>query len=157
MPIFISHRQADKQNADMLAKYFTQKGVPFYLDSLEPNLQSDKDITTKILERLNLCTHLMAVVSKNTEGSWWVPFEIGAATEKDHRISSLNWSNVSLPEYLQIWPVLKNQPHLDAYIELYKSDKETLVRQGLSTKAYSARVQTAADFHRLMKTYTGQP
>lgn len=156
MPIFISHRQADSEEAAQLHRYFTSKDILAYVDLLEPGLKTDREITDKIRERLGQCTHLMAVVSENTKGSWWVPFEIGVATEKDNRISTLTKVSVVLPEYLSIWPVLHTQQHLDAYVDFYKSDKAVLVKQGWSQKAATASVQTASDFHRKMKAFLGQ-
>jgi len=155
MPVFISHKQEDSAQAAELHRYFTSNGVPAYVDLLElgqPGLKSDEDITNRILDRLNKCTHLMALVSEVTKQSWWVPFEIGVATNQGNRISSLNYKLVDLPEYLKIWPVLRTKEHLDRYIQLYRTDKT-------AQKAFTDSVQaarTAADFHRQMKSITGQ-
>ena len=95
----------------------------------------------------------MAIVSGVTRLSWWVPFEIGVASHQGNRISSLNYKQlVDLPEYLKIWPVLRTSEHLDRYVELYKADRTT-------QKAFTDSVQatrTASDFHRQMKSITGQ-
>ena len=150
MPIFISHRQADKEDADRLFVYLKNRGVPAYIDSLEPSLSTEEDITKKILDRLGHCTHLMAYLSPNTQGSWWVPFEIGVATEKESRISSVNFRKITLPGYLKQWPELATQEHLDYYIELYNSDR---VVQKSTADAARARIQSAGDFHRALKSY----
>jgi TIR domain len=156
MPVFISHKQEDSAEAAELHRYFTSRGVPAYVDLLEigqPGLKSDEDITNRILDRLSKCTHLMAIVSGVTRLSWWVPFEIGIATNQGNRISSLNYKQlIDLPEYLKIWPVLRTREHLDRYIALYKAD-------GTAQKAFTDSAQatrTASDFHRQMKSITGQ-
>jgi|SRR6185295_19918591 len=127
MPVFVSHKKEDSEEASRVHQYLLHNGVPAYVDLLEmggPGIQSDEDITKKILQRLGECTHLMAVVSQNTKKSWWVPFEIGVAMDKKHRISTLNYRKIELPEYLNIWSILLTQEHLDKYITYYKLDKE---------------------------------
>ena len=102
MTVFISHRQADSDLARIIADYLHKRGIPYYLDVLDSNIISS-DITTKMIQMLNKCTHLLAVLSHNTEGSWWVPFEIGGATLINRRIASYSYDRIQLPDYLQQW------------------------------------------------------
>ena len=46
----------------------------------------------------------MALVSSTTAESWWVPFEIGVATDKERRITSFALAAVKLPDFLTVWP-----------------------------------------------------
>jgi len=90
----------------------------------------------------------MAVVSGYTEKSWWVPFEIGVGSEKDRRITSFQLTNVSLPDFLTKWPILKNQNDLDTFIRFYKQD--TMVSLSESS-GYTRRISSADQFHRELK------
>lgn len=100
MPVFISHKSVDKPAALEIASYLRARGVQSYVDVLDPQLQSTDDITSVIVTRVRQCTHLMAVTSANTISSWWVPFEIGVATDQDRRISTYTLEATNLPDYL---------------------------------------------------------
>lgn len=67
------------------------------------------------------CTQLMAVVSTNTKGSWWVPWEIGMATEKDYPIATYAGDSTVLPQYLKKWPYLTTLGDLDKYAAASKA------------------------------------
>ena len=49
----------------------------------------EKSFTDHIRENLNTCTDIIVVMSEATKESWWVPFEIGMATEKRYANSEL--------------------------------------------------------------------
>ena len=79
MPVFISHRTAD----DSLAKHVANRlktsfGIVCYLDDIDQRLNgvSAQRLTEILVEMVNKCTNLLAVVTKNTEGSWWVPTKL---------------------------------------------------------------------------------
>ena len=60
-------------------------------------------------------------MSDNTERSWWVPFEIGMASQNDFPIVTYLINNVPLPDYLTYWPTLKKYSDLATYISVKKS------------------------------------
>ena len=62
-----------------------------------------------------ICTHIIAVVSRETALSWWVPFEIGEATALERRISTYQTGYAQLPEYLAKWPIMTTDFHLQYY------------------------------------------
>ena len=114
MPVFISHRTADDAKAQALAlRLKTKHNILSYLDHFDPAASTTKKITDLLVDRINTCTHLMALITNQTVGSWWVPFEIGVARQGDRRITSFDNSTVALPEYLTEWPVLKSDADLD--------------------------------------------
>lgn len=119
--IFISHRQADTEAATELYKAITSRGIPAYLDVLDPSIKSAEQITDHIIGALNKCTHVIVVFSANTAGSLWVPFELGAAYQANKGIGTWLISKVTLPEYLQAFPVMETSAHLGAYISEYQS------------------------------------
>jgi hypothetical protein len=155
MPVFISHRKNDVAPAMAIYTFLKNKNITCYIDELDETLLRSENITGKIMERIKACTHMIAVMSTNTRGSWWVPFEIGVASEADRRITSYKIDGIAVPEYLEIWPVMTTQAHLEQFAYYYKNDKSSLsessdfsVRQ---TAAY-ASIRTAADFHGKLKT-----
>ena len=153
MPVFLSHKKADRTDAISIAAYIENRGVICYVDEFDPSLQKTDDITSAIMDRVRSCSHLIAVVSENTNNSWWVPFEIGVASEIDKRICSYKLRSVSLPEYLEKWPVLRTNLHLDKFIQHYKNDNTV---QLIEERSYAATINTAASFHRSLKSSIGQ-
>ena len=152
MPVFISHRSIDKAAALEIASYLRTRGIQSYVDVLDPQLQTTEDITSMIVTRVRQCTHLMAVTSANTVSSWWVPFEIGVATDQDRRISTYTLEATNLPDYLKKWPVLKSKAHLDQFIDLYQRDRVVAF-----SESTAARTVTSADnFHQSLKSRIGQ-
>jgi len=80
---FISHKAEDAEKAQRISLYLQRQGIAFYLDLLDDGLFGGGEILTNHLRsKLNECTHLLAIITNNTKFSWWVPFEIGLATER---------------------------------------------------------------------------
>jgi len=156
MPVFLSHRKADKASALKIYAYLDANKIKCYLDEFDETLQRSKNITDVIMTRINECSHLMAIVSSNTTGSWWVPFEVGVASEADRRICSFKIDGVSLPEYLDIWPIMTRTEHLTEFVKLYKDDRNLLLEKSESLRAATASVKSSGDFHRMLKSVTGQ-
>ena len=152
MPVFISHKSIDKPEALNIASYLLARGVQSYVDILDPQLQTTDDITSMIVTRVRQCTHLMAITSTNTISSWWVPFEIGVATDQDRRISTYTLEATNLPDYLKKWPILKNKAHLDQFIDLYQRDKVVALNESTMTRT----ITSADNFHRSLKSRIGQ-
>ncbi|WP_337120035.1 toll/interleukin-1 receptor domain-containing protein, partial [Staphylococcus aureus] len=80
MSVFISYKHLDRNLALQIDERLKINGIKTYLDVLDAESQSTESITTVITKNIAMCTHLIAVVSKETATSWWVPFEIGEAT-----------------------------------------------------------------------------
>ena len=148
MPVFLSHKSEDKPKALAIRGFLQGEGVTCYLDVLDPELQSTDDITSTIVTRVGQCTHLMAVVSHQTGKSWWVPFEIGVATETSKRISTFQTSYTSLPDFLKKWPIMKTDAHLREFVRLYRLDTSTPITE---RRHGSATIHSADQFHRSLK------
>ena len=58
-------------------------------------LHDGEELTKHIRKRL-LCTDILVIMSNNTKESWWVPFEIGMADQKDFPIISYLINDVEL-------------------------------------------------------------
>ncbi|CAM4020140.1 toll/interleukin-1 receptor domain-containing protein [Cohnella lubricantis] len=158
--VFISHKSEDAQKAYWVGQQFQRQGVSYYLDVLDDNLFGSGEILTNHLRnKLNECTHLLAIITNNTKISWWVPFEIGLATEREYPISSYvsYWDKQRLPDYLWKWPVLESDQDLNNYIMLLKRDRTTLLNEEINKSIYTAKPKNYAEaFQKRMKILTGQ-
>lgn len=171
MTVFISYRHTDRNTALAIAKKLSINDISCYLDIIDDESKSTDDITEVITKNIKKSTHLIAVISIHTAGSWWVPFEIGEATIANRRICSyatkLDSSNLNLvssrnitkflPEYLQKWPVLVSSADLEEFIRQYKIDniisgiKESRSHQFDSISSNDLTKDGADSFHRNLK------
>lgn len=128
MKIFISHKQEDGAIAVHVQQTLKSAGADAYLDVLDNIIAENGEMLTKhIREKLHECTDVIVILSSNTKASWWVPFEIGMATEKDMPIANYLMSYEKLPEYLEYWPRLKNQQDVKKYVEVRNKVAEQVV------------------------------
>ena len=105
--IFISHQGQDSRSATLLARGISLQGIPCYVDNLDPNVDGDDpELESYLRGVIRNCRALLAVVSVNTSGSWWVPLEIGVALESEKHIGTYEINHVNLPSYLWQWPVM---------------------------------------------------
>ena len=140
MPVFISHRTADDAVARLVYdRMTTVHGIKCYIDDLDRETNT-KNITALIVSRVKQCTNLLVLVSKNTQGSWWVPFEVGVAREAPRIITSYtNLLQEELPEFLTEWPVLRGTNAIDKFAALYKAKME-IVKRAFSESRTAAAV-----------------
>ena len=64
---------------------------------------------------------LVVVTSRNTVNSWWVPYEIGVADQKDLVLATYIQDKVNLPSYLKKWPKLSDRKDLGYWCEELKN------------------------------------
>jgi hypothetical protein len=86
--LFVSHRQADRNEALRAAWVADQEGFDYWLDILDTNLiaataaVSPPVAIAGIIEMALLnSTHLLALMTPQTKGSEWVPYEYGRVKE----------------------------------------------------------------------------
>jgi hypothetical protein len=124
--VFVSHRQVDDSKARRIAYLACNEGFEFWLDVLDPNLPGVGQntpqsalATASIIEMALLnSTHLIAVMTVNTKGSQWVPYEYGRV--KLPQVRSLQascWADRTLPssglpEYLHLGAVLRSETEI---------------------------------------------
>lgn len=155
MPVFISYERHDESKAKSVNATLTLHRIPTYFDLLDPTLGNGENATASILKGLGDCTHLLTIVSITTVRSWWVPFEIGAATHGDKRIATFRTEPVTLPDYLKIWPVLATTSDLDRFIRRYYQDTTTEKSFSVA-ESLNKTILSAGDFHRTLKADLGQ-
>ena len=115
--LFVSHRKDDEARARDVATLAQAEGFQVWLDVLDSQLQSAAQASTGapaeafaiavIIEMALLnCTHVIALITPRTPGTYWVPYEYGRV--KDSSPQSLRaacWidQHVSYePEYLEL-------------------------------------------------------
>ena len=115
--VFVSHRQADAHAARAVAQVLVEVAdVDVYLDAFNTALAASGDpaaVTDVIDFGLNVCTHLLAVVSDNTRGSWWVPYQVGVARNRPVPCGFTLLETVQdLPEYLRTADIVQDADEL---------------------------------------------
>ena len=162
MPVFISHRTADDAVAQQVASRLKYRhGITVYIDDIDQQVSRARGtpaITALLVRRVNECTNLLAIVTQNTQGSWWVPFEIGIARQAPRVITSFtNQADASLPEYLLEWPRLRGDTAVDTFARLYKQQQKLLTEQVMEKRASaSAQLSYVDQFHANLKAALGQ-
>ncbi|OPJ57363.1 TIR domain-containing protein [Clostridium chromiireducens] len=154
MTIFISHKQEDSNSATIVCTELKRLGVSAYLDLLDGDLMLDGEkLTSHIKNRLNSCTDLLVVMSKETQKSWWVPFEIGMASQLDFPIVSYLIDQVSLPEYLSYWPALKKINDLSKYIQAKTNvlNENTIYKKSYNFEKYATKRSQTDAFYKQLK------
>lgn len=140
MKIFISHKKEDELTALNVVDTLKTAGVDAYLDLLDNIIANDGEKLTKhIREKLHECTDVIVILSTNTKKSWWVPFEIGMATEKDMPIANYLLSQETLPDYLTYWPRLKNRDDVLKYVEIRNKVSKQIVLEKTLNQGYYQR------------------
>lgn len=143
MKIFISHKKEDEYTAFGIQQVLENMRIEAYLDILDDTISDNGEKLTKhIREKLRECSDVIVVLSDNTKRSWWVPFEIGMATEKDMPIANYLTSYEKLPEYLEYWPRLKNQQDVKKYVEVRNKVARRVVLEKQLNHSYYDRADS---------------
>ena len=150
--IFISHKNTDTALAISVERRIRANGLDTYLDTIDDALVKDgPDLADMLLQRMQQCNQLIAVVSEQTKDSWWVPWEIAVGSEKNFRMASYSRSFVSLPSYLKKWPELHSVQDIDLYCQFSKrAELEVSLQMGNAyseTAKVSVAKRGAQDFH----------
>lgn len=159
MKIFISHQKADSEIAKAVeARLRLKHRIDSYVDIIDTRLtRSGESLGEYLRTEMGNCTQLIAVVSTSTKLSWWVPWEIGIATEKDFPLATYLGDNTPPPEYLQKWPCLRTLGDVDHYaVASTAADNSFRVRKSTLTEDSARRVSTN-DFFRTLRASLGQP
>jgi hypothetical protein len=161
--VFISHKKEDSDVAAKLAGLIGEhKDCRAYVDLLDAQLaMNGDDLGNYFRKMISDCTHLMAVVSGTTAASWWVPFEIGIATEKQYPLSTFTSTRALLPEYLHKWPYLFSDADVRKYLQVAVTVGSSVLRKNILTEdmktaSVSERASYTRLFHATLKRELGQ-
>ena len=110
MDVFVSHKNEDRDDAEDVAKTIAASGLKVYLDIWDHNVNDGPELVDYIESIIKNSKSLIAVVSRNTVTSWWVPLEIGIAITREKCIGTYSTTayTAGFPSYLEKWPILKN-------------------------------------------------
>ncbi|WP_331375445.1 toll/interleukin-1 receptor domain-containing protein [Sinorhizobium chiapasense] len=155
--VFISHQAADGLlAADIARRLKTRHEIDSYLDLIDPNIQKGEDLALHIQTEMGKCTQLLAVVSEKTQQSWWVPWEIGVATEKDYPLATYAEGATRPPEYLRKWPYLRSHADLDLYAKASRAAQRSLIQKRATLNEGVARFRATRDFYSILRKDLGQ-
>ena len=108
--VFVSHQSGDKEPAAKVAAAVQGNGLSVWFDLVDPNISGDgPDLADYIEGVLTNSKALLAVVTTNTQRSWWVPFEIGIAFELSKYLASFGDKRLN-PSFLAKWPNVPDSP-----------------------------------------------
>ncbi|MHC2218860.1 toll/interleukin-1 receptor domain-containing protein [Rhizobium leguminosarum] len=158
MRVFISHKSDDSTLAGSIAaRLKTEHGIESYLDLIDRQIDKNgEDLASHLKNEMAKCTQLLAVISEKTQSSWWVPWEIGVATEKNYPLATFSGGNILPPEFLRKWPYLRTQTDLDAYANASKQAERTLVRKRATLNEGTARSDSTGEFYSILRKSLNQ-
>ncbi|MEZ0276775.1 MAG: toll/interleukin-1 receptor domain-containing protein [Roseimicrobium sp.] len=129
--IFISHRKADLEKARQVGGYLKQLELNIYLDEQDEYLQAAErsgnhaKVVEYIERGLARSTHFLGIITKNTQGSWWVPYELGMAQGAKLICAHLIESEVKdLPSFIKVATILPDVPALKSWLPRAGMTKE---------------------------------
>ena len=117
--IFVSHYHEDRTLSKCIASWIRDFGMTAFLDIDDPDIprKDDVEMADYIKSVINESHGLVVVTSNKTVNSWWVPYEIGVADQKDLVLATYIGDKINLPSYLRKWPMLSNKDNLECWCE----------------------------------------
>jgi len=134
--LFISHRQIDDARARQVAALARAAGFQVWLDVEDPNLAAlAKPGTTLTPDDVSLLTaafietalvnstHVIALITTNTPGSRWIPYEYGRAKDSSmHSLQAACWiesgvARKDLGEYLLLGVTTETDQEIKAWLD----------------------------------------
>ncbi len=158
MKVFISHKKEDEIKAVEVLSTLKAEKIDAYLDLLDDYVSNDGEKLTKhIRQKLRECTHAIVIISTKTKESWWVPFEIGMATEKDMPIVNYLVDFEYLPKYLEYWPQLKSLQDVSKYVKAGEEISQEILLEKSKQSGYYQKVKDGVSeterFYKKLKDY----
>ena len=135
--LFVSHRKQDVAEAKRIAYIACQEGFDYWLDILDPTLslppsiihrsgptarQSAAAVAAVVEMGLLNSSHVMAVITPNTKGSQWLPYEYGRVKDPTPvTLQAACWINPSLlpsaiPEYLYLGVMTRSEAEIEVWL-----------------------------------------
>jgi hypothetical protein len=93
--VFLSHRNFDKPIVQAIARLLSALDVHYWLDDNDQDIKravalgliGDSALVHAIERGIKHCSALLGVITSRTQGSWWVPYEIGYSRAADKPVS----------------------------------------------------------------------
>lgn len=126
--VFVSHKSDDKEKAEDVARCIVTSGLSVWIDTVDiGGTADDKEMVRRIDAAIARASSLIAVVTQVTNESWWVPFEIGLAYEKEKQLASYceRPHQVEFPSFLWSWPLVRNHSDLHRWCQHIGATKKS--------------------------------
>ncbi len=115
--VFISHRQNDKDKALEIADFLEKHGINYWVDALDPELSNSGNTAVQIANIIELallnCSHVLVLMTNNSYGSNWIPYEYGRVKERSLKVKNAiaytHRLSRSLPEYMELGVVINDE------------------------------------------------
>ena len=116
--VFLSYRSADQGTALQLAANLDELGHQVFIDVHDGTIESDStNIDQALVTAITKADTMVIVVSDNTQGSWWVPWEIGVSTPfQKPRAMYMASTSKPLPAYLEKLPRLLTATSVNQWV-----------------------------------------
>ncbi len=136
--VFVSHRQTDVAQAERIAYLACQEGFDYWLDVYDPtlnglppgpsNLVQSVAVAAIIEMALLNSTQVLAVITSNTKGSAWVPYEYGRVKDPQPVSPQAacwvhNSAPLPLPEYLYLGVITHSESDIQDWL---RSERQRL-------------------------------
>jgi hypothetical protein len=120
--VFLSYKHTDKATAWALAHYLDLRGIRVFIDVHDNTLAPGQgDLDDALVTAIDNSNTMVIVVSDDTQGSWWVPWEVGVSTPSGKPKALYKpRANRALPEYLKKLERLWNSAEADSWVTAYR-------------------------------------
>ena len=119
--VFLSYRHADQSTALGLANDLDRQGRRVYIDVHDDTLvPGQRDLDDALVTAIDNSDTMIVIVSDETQGSWWVPWEIGVSTPSDKpRAMYKPQTYRPLPAYLEKLKRLRNSTEANSWVTAF--------------------------------------
>jgi hypothetical protein len=110
--VFLSHRQFDKPKVRALARLLSALDIHYWLDEEDQDIRNavalgligESAVVHAIERGVNHCSILLGLLTSHTQGSWWVPYEIGycRAAAKPASFVAVRPAEIATPEFVRV-------------------------------------------------------
>ena len=84
--VFLSYQHADQGTALELAADLDRRGRCVFIDVYDDTLlPGNRDLDDALMTAITNADTMVIIISDETQGSWWVPWEIGVSTPSRSR------------------------------------------------------------------------
>lgn len=158
--VFVSHTTDDDELVEDVARCVRSYGLTAWVDS--DHLAPDDDgpsMGERIKDVIGRSYCLLAVVTGATSRSWWVPFEIGIASDKNRFLSTYGSPRVDLPSFLEVWPRVENHGELHDWcvqVKAMKSRYAPTSREGIIEIAAAQNASYVSEMRTMASRFPGR-
>ena len=120
--VFLSYRHTDQATAWELAHYLDLRGIRVFIDVHDNTLAPGQgDLDDALMTAIDNSNTMIIVVSDKTQGSWWVPWEIGVSTPSGKPKAMYKpQASGPLPDYLERLKRLRNSEEAESWVTAFR-------------------------------------